>query len=445
MFRLPPLAPGASAFVVLWLMLAGGPADAVEVKRVMSAQGIEAWLVEDRINPIVSLRFAFRGGAALDPPGLEGVAEMTAGMLDEGAGPFDSQTFQGRLEDLSISLGFDAGKDTFGGSLRTLSENRDEAFRLLRLALTEPRFDAEPVARVRNQMIVRLKRESENPDSIASRTLFAALFPDHPYGRRTQGTPDSVAKIAVDDMRRFVNERLARDTLVVGVVGDVAAAELSRLLDDTFAGLPGKAAPWQVAEVKPQGRGRTIVVRKPVPQSTISFAAEGLKRSDPDFYALTVMNHILGGGGFTSRLYAEVREKRGLAYSVGSSLHPLDRAALILGGAGTANARVGESLEVVRDVWGGFGRSGATADELADAKAFLTGSFPLRFSSSQSIAGMLIGMQLDGLGIDYLDRRNGFIEKVTLEDLNRLAGKLLDPKGLTVVVVGEPEGLPQSE
>jgi zinc protease len=425
--------------------LAGGQAAAVQVERVVSPRGIEAWLVEDHINPIISLRFAFRGGAALDPQGREGLAEMAAALLDEGAGALDSQAFQGRLQDLSIGLSFDAGKDSFGGSLRTLSENREEAFRLLSLALAEPRFDAEPVARTRQQMLVRLKRDAEDPDALANRALFETLFPGHPYGRRNQGTAESVERIAVDDFRRFVRERLARETLVVGVVGDVAAAELKRLLDGTFGGLPEKASPWAVADARPQGRGKTVVVRKPVPQSAIAFAAEGLKRGDPDFYALTVLNHVLGGGGFTSRLYAEVREKRGLAYSVGSSLYPLDRAGLIVGGAGTANARVGESVKVIRGEWERLARDGVSPDELADAKAYLTGSFPLRFSSSQSIAGMLVGMQLDGLGIDYFDRRNGLIEKVTRDDVNRLARTLLDPKDLTVVVVGEPEGLPQSE
>ena len=421
------------------------PTAAVDVERVVSRSGIEAWLVRDTRNPIISMRFAFRGGSSLDPEGKEGLANMTAALLDEGAGDLDSQAFQKILEDMSISLQFDAGQDTFGGRLKTIVDNKDEAFRLLALAMALPRFDEDAVLRIRSQILAQLRRASEDPDSLASERLFQVLFPDHPYGRRARGTPKSVDEIVAADLRGFVRDRLARDNLVIGVVGDITPETLMPLLDSTFGSLPAKAARWDVPDTRPRGAGKTIVIRKPIPQSVISFAGEGLDRKHPDFYAATVMNHMLGGGGFTSRLYMEVREKRGLAYSVGTQLHPLDHAALLLGGAGTANAQAAETIRIVREEWSRFAEKGVTDEELADAKAFITGSFPLRFTASDRIASTLVGMQLADLGIDYLERRNGFIDAVTRDDVNRVARALLDGKALVFVVVGSPAGVQDAD
>ena len=307
--------------------------------------------------------------------------------------------------------------------------------------MTAPRFDDEPVSRIRDQILAGLRRDQENPNTIASRTLLRALFPDHPYGRPVGGTLESIAAITTGGLKRFVEKRLARANVAIGVVGDITPKVLARLLDSTFGGLPERAAPGRVPETKPAASNEIIVVTKPVPQSAIVFGQEGIKRDDPDFYAAYVMNYVLGGGGFTSRLYGEVREKRGLAYSVYSSLYPLDRAALILGGAGTANARVAETLSVVREEWRRLAAGGLTVNELADAKTYLTGSFPLRFTSSGRIASMLVGMQRDNLGIDYLERRNSYIEAVTLDDVNRVARRILRADRLIVVVVGEPDGV----
>ncbi len=428
-------------FGALLMVMASPGAGALEVERVISEKGIEAWLVEDHTNPIIALRFAFRGGASLDPDGKDGLADMVSATIDEGAGGLDSQAFQGRLDDLSITLRFDAGRDVFGGNVKTLTKNRDAAFDLLALALTRPRFDEEPVERIRAQIVAGLKRDMEDPDTVASRTIMLAFYPSHPYGRLVKGTLESVASISAGDLGRFVDERLALDNLVIGAVGDINPEELAALLDGTFAGLPEKAAPWKIPEAEPAATGATLVIEKAVPQSAIVFGHEGVKRDSPDFYTAYVMNHILGGGGFTSRLYYEVREKRGLAYSVHSQLYPLDFSALIMGGAGTANAQVSETLDVVRREWRRMADEGVTENELADAKTYMTGSFPLRFTSSGRIASILVGMQLDGLGIDYLDRRNSLIEAVTLDGVNRLAKGLLDPRRLTFVVVGEPEGL----
>ncbi|HLB80519.1 MAG TPA: pitrilysin family protein, partial [Dongiaceae bacterium] len=423
------------------LFVGGTAAFAVEIQRVVGASGVAAWLVEDHGNPIVSVAVGFHGGAALDPAGKAGLAQMVSVLLDEGAGDLDSQAFQRRLAELAIELGFDAGMDEFTGTLRTLSDRRDDAFDLLRLALTAPRFDRDAVDRMRGQLQARLVAQADDPGDIAGRVWWRTSFPDHPYGRPAEGTVASLGAIAPDDLRGFIAQRFARDNLVVGVVGDITAAELAPLLDRTFGALPAAAAPAALPEAAPKAAGALVVVPKGVPQSVVLFGHQGVKRDDPDYYAAYVVNHVLGGGGFSSRLTYEVRETRGLAYSIGTWLNTLDRVGLVQGQVATQNARVAETLELVRAEWRRMAEAGPTPEELADAKTYLTGSYPLRFSSTASTAGVLVAVQLEGFGIDYIERRNSYIEAVTLDDARRVARRLLDPARLTVVVVGEPEGV----
>ncbi len=423
------------------VLLAPGAASAVSVERVVSPGGIEAWLVRDSLVPLVAIEFSFRGGAALDPAGRAGLADMTTSLLDEGAGDMDSQAFQRKLSDLAVEMRFSAGTDTIRGSFKTLNRSRDEAVALLRLALTAPRFDTDAVERIRQQILAVLARQSTDPDEIAGRVWWKAVFPDHPYGMPVGGTPQSIASVTVADMRRLVAERFARDQLIVGVVGDITPDELGPLLDRAFGGLPATGSPVQLPEATLYAAGQTFIVRQDVPQSVVLFGHAGLKRDHPDYYTAYVMNYVLGGGSFASRLYDEVREKRGLAYSVYSYLSSMDAAAVHTGGVSTENSRVGESLAVIRAEWGRMGAGGVTEAELKDAKTYLTGSFPLRFTSTASIARMLVGMQYNDLGIDYIDRRNAYIEAVTKDDIARVAKSLLKPGDLTFVIVGDPEGV----
>lgn len=418
-------------------------ADAVVVQRVTTA-GIEAWLVEDHANPLISVHVAFRGGAAADPDGKEGLARMASALLTEGAGELDSQAFQLRLEDLAVRLDATADLDTVSVTLQTLRDVHEVAFGLLRLALTEPRFDAEPVERVRRQMQAAVRRARESPGAETSRAFYAALFPNHPYGRPASGTEASLAAIETADLKGFVESRLAQEVMVIGVVGAITPDELKSLLEDTFAALPARAVPIDVPSVKPAADGDTIVVERPFPQSTIAFGQPGLARNHPDYYAALVVNHVLGGGSFVSRLFQQVREERGLAYSIYSSLVPFDHSALLLGRASTANAQAGDTIALIRQEWQRMAEQGLTPEEVAEAKTYLTGSFPLNFTSSDRIAGILTAMQHLDLGIDYLQRRNTLVEAVTLEQANRVARELLRPKQLTMVVLGRPEGLDAS-
>lgn len=430
-----------TAIALVGLLVRPVPADATEVQRIVTPAGIELWYVQEPNIPIIALALGFRGGSALDPPGKAGLTNFATSVLDEGAGDMDSLAFQKAIVDRAIDFDVDVGRDMISVQLRTLSKHRDEAFRLLGLALREPRFDDAAVERVRGQILTILAQNERDPETVAIRTWFGDVFPDHPYGVPLSGVPDDIRSITADDLRSVVTSRFARDNLIVGASGDVPPDEIARLVDSALADLPPHAGPVALANAPFPNAGRTIVERMPVPQSVVSFGMPGLKRDDPDFYAAYVMNYVLGGGGFTSRLYEEVREKRGLAYSVYSYLYPLEYAGLFLGGVATRNNGVKEAIDIIRTEIGRLAQDGVTDDELAAAKKYLTGAFPLRLDNGAKIARMLVGMQFDNLGIDYIDRRNDYIEAVTKDDIARVADRLLDPRRLTVVVVGDPKGI----
>ena len=407
---------------------------ATEVQRDTSPGGITAWLVSDDTVPLIAMNFAFRGGASQDPADKPGVANLLSALLDEGAGDLDSAAFQRRLEENAVRLSFDAGRDAFSGSLGTLSDRRDTAADLLSLALSKPRFDADPIDRMRNQLLSGLRSKQNDPDTIASRTFQAATYPDHPYGRPTDGTVESMAAITRDEIVDFHARTFAKDNLVVGVVGDITAAELAPLLDRAFGALPEKADLKPVPDVEPK-MGLTLEETVPNPQTIIRFGTEGVARKDPDYMAAYIMDHILGGGTFSSRLFNEVREKRGLAYSVWSGLAAYDHSSLYLVGTSTQAARADETVEIIRGEIERMAKDGPTEQELADAKLFLTGNYALRFDTSGKIASQLVGLQLEELPIDYFQTRNDLVEAVTLEDVKRAAQRILG-KPVTVLTVG---------
>lgn len=428
--------------LVLCLPLA---AHATKIQSVRSPGGITAWLVQERTIPLLSINFSFVGGATLDDPARKGTGNMASVLLDEGAGPYNSLAFQTKLEELAVRMSFSADRNSFSGNMRTLTANRDAAFELLRLALNEPRFEAEAVERMRRQIITGLIEDKEDPNTIGGRLWFKIAFPGHPYGPSSKGSVETVTAITSDDLRGFLVKALARDRLTIGVVGDISADELGPLLDRTFGALVPGADFKPVPEIMPQGAGVLKVVQRDIPQSRVIFGGPGLKRNDPDWYAAYVLNYVLGGGGFSSRLNEEVREKRGLAYSVYSYLYPLDHAAIHMGGVGTQNGRVADALKVIMAQLALARDKGITAVELANAKQFLNGSFPLRLTSSGRIARLLLAIQRENLGIDYLDRRADLINGVTLDAVARVAKRLLQPDNLLIVVVGKPVGLTSSE
>jgi zinc protease len=431
------------AAAIAAVLAPAAPAAATTIERVVSPGGIEAWLVHESAVPLIAVEFAFVGGAIQDPPGKAGTAVMVASLLDEGAGDLDSKAFHERLERKAVEVAFEAERDAVHGSLRTLSENRDEAFEDLRLSLTAPRFDPAAVEIIRGQVQSLVRRGAVNPNEMGRLRWWQTAFADHPYGRPVNGTVESLPAITGDDLRTYARRVLARDNLKVAVVGDIDAEAVKAMLDRVFGALPAKAELNPVATVPPRGLGRRVVIKLDVPQAVVTFGGAGIARKDPDFMAAYIVNHILGGGAFSSRLYQEVREKRGLAYSVYDSLVWLNHSALFLGGTATRADRAGETLGVIEKEIHRLAEEGPTEAEIAKAKAYLNGSFALNLDSSTKIAALLVQLQLDDLGIDYFTRRPALIDAVTLDDARRVAKRLLDG-GLLVTVVGRTEGMASS-
>jgi zinc protease len=434
---------GVAFLAAALLTFAGASANATHIERVVSPGGIEAWVAREP-SPLIAVEFAFAGGSAQDPPDKPGVANLAADLWDDGAGELDAKAFHSKLENKSIGLSFSAGRDRVRGSLRTLTINRDEAFDYLRLALTAPRFDTDAVERARAQLLSRLQRQSTSPNDIASRTWWEAAFPNHPYGRPVTGTPDSIARISIDDLKSYTRRVLARAKLKVAIVGDIEAADVGALLDRTFGALPAEPDLTPVPDVVMQGLGRRIVVPMDVPQAVVTFGTRGIGRGDPDFMAAYIVNHILGGGAFSSRLYQEVREKRGLAYGVYDSLTWLDHASVLIGSTATRSAVTGEAIGIIESEIHRLADAGPIEQEVANAKSYLEGSYALGLDTSAKVAGQLVQMQIDNLGIDYIDRRSSLIEAVTLADTRRVAKRLLEA-GLLVTVVGQPQGVTSTQ
>jgi zinc protease len=430
----------AAAALVVSLLTSTAPASATTIERVVSPGGIEAWLVHEPAIPLIAIDFAFTGGAVQDPAGKAGTAQLVASLLDDGVGDFDSKTFHDRLERKAIELRFSTDRETLRGSMRTLTENRDEAFEDLRLSLNTPRFDASDVELNRAQILSNLRRATTSPNDIANRRWWETAFPGHPYGRPVNGTVESVPTITIDDLKSYTQHVLARDNLKIAIVGDIDADTAKAMLDRVFGSLPAKAQLAPIAAVSPQGLGRRIVVNLDVPQAVVEFGGAGIARKDPDFMAAYIVNHILGGGSFSSRLYQEVREKRGLAYSVSDSLLWLDHAAVFIGSTATRDDRTGDTLDLIQKEIHSLAEEGPTADELIKAKSYLNSSFALNLDTSSKVASLLVQLQLDDLGIDYISRRQQMIAAVTLDDAKRVGKRLLDG-GLLVTVVGKPEGV----
>ena len=263
-------------------------------------------------------------------------------------------------------------------------------------------------------------------------------FRGHPYARPIKGTLQSIAAISRDDLKSYAKRVFARDKLVISVVGDIDAATLGKALDHIFGPLPANSVLAPVTDANPPLGPTQEIIEMDVPQSVAQFGHRGIARKDADFIAAYVLNYIIGGGGFSSRLMEEVREKRGLAYSVYSNLYPYQHGAVFVGSVATKNEAVGQSLEVIESELRRIAEQGPTADELANAKSYLTGAYALRFKSSSSIANQLLAIQIEDLGIDYVNRRNKLVEAVTLDDIKRVAKRLIEADRLITTIVGKP-------
>lgn len=426
-------------------VVALAPARAQNIEEVRSPGGIVAWLIRDPGLPVLALEFSWRGGTSADPADKLGLASMTADLLTSGAGDLDQQGFARELEDRSISLGFSAGTDTLQGGLRLLARDADRGADLLALALTKPRFDSRDVERVRARILQGIAQEDANPQTLARRAFAKAALGDHPYARQSRGTADTVRAITIDDLRGQLAKRYARDNLVVAAVGDVTPERLGQLLDRAFDALPAKAETVEIPRIEITGPARTLIIRRPGTQTFAIFGQQGIERDDPDFYAAALVNYVLGGGGFNSRLMLSVREREGLTYGVGTGLAVYDRAAIVQGSFSSENGRIARAMELVRADWARMGEEGPTDAELQGAKDYLNGSFPLQFDRSDRIARLLVAARLDGRGRDWFDERKRRIDAVTPDQARRAARRLYDPAKMIVVLAGEPQGIQPSE
>jgi zinc protease len=417
------------------------PAQAeIKIQEVTSPGGITAWLVEDHNIPFTALEIQFKGGTSTEAPDKRGVVNLMTATLEEGAGTMDSRGFAEDRDDLAAQFSFDAGADSVGVSAQFLTENRDQAVALLRESLINPRFDQDAVDRVRGQVLSILRGNEKDPDTIASQAFNRLTFGDHPYGSTGDGTIETVTALTRDDVVAAHKATMTRDRAFVAATGDITAAELGTILDQLLGDLPATGAPQAATATLMQPPAITVEPF-PSPQSVVMFGQPGISREDPDFFAAFILNEVIGGGRFTARLMSEVREKRGLTYGVGTYLVGYEHADLLIGQFSASNDKVAEAIQVVRDEWAKIARDGVSEDELAATKTYLTGSYPLRFDGNSRIAGILVGMQMDGMPIDYVVTRNARIEAVTMADVKRVAARLFQPDALAFVVSGQPEGL----
>ncbi len=431
----------ALSLIVLFQFSLASKAEAIEIQDVKSPGGISAWLVQDDSIPLISMRFAFQGGWANEPEDKQGATHFLAGMLDEGAGEMTSKQFQTRQAELAMKLSFRARADHFYGSFQALTRHLDASVNLFAEALNKPRFDQVPFERIRNQIILNIKSNDQDPERIASKEWLKLMFANHPYGRTRRGTQESLMALKPQDLRDVTERLFAKKGLKIAVVGDINAEQLGKLLDRVFGQLPEDSGVVALKEAKVTTKPAVKIIDKNIPQSVIQFGHSGLKRDDPEFIPAYVLNFILGGGGFGSRLTEQIREKRGLTYSVYSYLSPYDHGALFVGAASTQNARAGETVNLIRSELERMANEGPTAKELEDAKTYMTGSYALRFDTSRKIAGQLLAIQVDDLGMDYVKNRNDLINAVSLDDLKRLAKRLLKPGELVMTIVGKPKGV----
>ena len=417
-------------------------AHAVDIQQVVAPKsGVKAWLVENHKLPIVALHLAFEGGSEQDPVDKQGLGTLMTSALTEGAETYTATAFQQELADHSIALNFAAERDEIDGGLKCLSADKPKAFELLRLALTKPRFAVADIERLRARQLASMRQQFADPDWQARYAMLSQIFAGHPYGQRHLGTMQTLQAITQSDIQNFAAHHLARDNVTIAVAGDMTAAELSAALDDIFADVPAHAALTPIADVHAVSETPVVLVRREGTQSNVLFAMQGPKRDDPDWYAAEIANYILGGGGFSSRLMHDVRDKKGLTYGVGTSLSPSEHAGLIFGQSAVDNPKVSEALAVMRETMRHLRDDGATLPEIAAAKDYLTGAQPLALTSTDKIAGLLVYMQREKLGRDYLDRYGDIVRGVTAEDIARVIKRWFDPDKMTLVMVGKPDGI----
>lgn len=411
-------------------------AQAVNIEKVVSPKlGVEAWLVQSQQLPMVNVSISLKAGSIYDGDN-KGLAYLTGSLIPQGSGEMNAEKFTQEVEKLGalFSAGPSLLKSTF--SMRMLSENKEASFALLGQAITQPKFDEEPFQRLKDSIKTSILAGQQNPGHIANLLLKKHFYNDHVYGDTVTGSIDSINQLTRFDVKRFYDRNYHLKNMMVSVVGDITSEELGLYLDNMFAGF--NAGDTKNLFPKAPEKHLPLVVRKNmnVPQSTVYLSHEGITRKHPDYYAAFVMNYILGGGGFNSRLMEEIREKRGLAYGVYSFFEPLPNAGSFIASVSTKNEDVMKSISLIKEEIKRIKDKGVSQKEYDGAMSFLKGSFPLRLDSSSKILGFLDTMQLQNLGIDYLDMWTTRIGEVSKADVERVAKELLHEENLMTIIVG---------
>ena len=399
---------------------------------------IKAYLIEDRNVPIISFSFLFKGaGYISDPEKQQGISKVVAAMLTEGTQKLTSQEFKEKLEDKAIGISFFVGLDDFTGAMVTTKEHKEEAYSLLKDTLTEPRFDNEDLQRIKLQIQKSFLLQKEHPKNLLSLAFKEYIYGRHPYGRNPLGKWEDVSLLTPADLQNYMQSHLGKNNFIIGVTGDITPQELGKVLDDIFGQLPSNSA---INFVRAPQIDFSLpaynIEHKTGGQNISRFAAKGVSRNDEDFYPLYVANHIFGGSGLSSRLSQAAREEKGLTYSIYSYLSLADKSPLIQGGFSSTADKYEEVKEIFEEEWEKFGKAGATEEEVENAKQYLLSSYNLRFASVADLAEILLYMQKENLGLDFLQNRNKNIEKITTQEVNEAARKYFVPNGYISVNIG---------
>ncbi len=423
------LLTAAITLLVTQVALAG-----VKIEHWVSPSGARVYFVESRVLPMLDVQVDFAAGSMFDPAGKSGLAALTRAGLDLGAGKLDETAIAEQMADIGANLGGGADTDRASVALRTLSarDKREPALDILRAVLQSPRFDAAIFEREKARTIASLKEALTRPDSIAGKAFWAAMYPNHPYGK--QASPESVATLNRDDLAAFHARYYTAANASITLVGDISRSDAERIAESLAVGLPkGGAATLPAAPAAAQG-GLTKLPH-PASQAHIYIGLPAIERGNPDYFPLLVGNYTLGGGGFVSRLMKEVRDQRGYAYSVYSYFAPLKQRGPFQIGLQTKRSQAQDAIKVARDVLDGFLKDGPSPDELAAAKANLTGSFPLRLDSNKKLLDNVAAIGFYGLPLDYLDQYQAKVQAVTADQIKQAFARHVRPTELITVTV----------
>ena len=435
------LANGAtpSFLILLTFLFSAMPAfAAISVSTTRISHGVEAWYVANDSVPVVDIVLNFEGaGTVSDPESKAGRAAFAAAMLTEGAGTLDSTSFGRALEEQAISLEANASEDRLTIHIHCLRGNAARAGELLALALSQPQLAEADMARIRAQMTSMLVRMEENPNYQSGRLLQQKAFAGHPYANPPLGTKTSIGNLGAQDVRDYLKTYVTRGNVLITAAGDVNSGLLNDVLKNVVDALADNdAGAVATTQATLQGAGEVLHQTMPVPQTVVTFAAPSLPRDDKHFYAVYLLNHILGGSDLFSRLSDGLRQQKGLVYGISTELDMRRGAALLAGSLATRNATADAAVAEVKAVLEQVRSKGVTAQECNDAKTYVLGSFPLQLDRSRNVASILQMMRIHHLGEDYLTERAKLFSNVTCADINAVADQLLNPSRFLFAVVG---------